>query len=377
MKLLHISDLHLGKRINEFSLIEDQEYILTEILGIAEIEKPDALVIAGDVYDKSVPSTEAVRLFDDFLFKASGFTDHIFVISGNHDSPERIAFGGRIMDTSGIHLSPVYNGAVSPIYLNDTYGEVRIYMLPFIKPSNVKRFYPEDDTATYEDAVRAAISHMDIDNSTRNILITHQFVSGAERSESEEIFIGGTESVNADVFSQFDYTALGHLHRPQTIGKRIRYSGTPLKYSFSEASHVKSVTVAELLGKSSEPVIREIALTPLKDMREIKGTYMELTARSTYEGTNTDDYIHITLTDEYDIPDAAGRLSAVYKNLMKLDYDNKRTKSIGITEYDSNAENKTPLELLSEFYEKQNAQPMTNKQREFAKALIEDIWEEP
>ena len=263
MKLLHLSDLHLGKRVNEFSMLEDQAYILTKILNTIDDEKPDAVLIAGDVYDKSVPSAEAVGLFDDFLVKLAKKQVPAFVISGNHDSPERLAFANRLIDASGIHLSPVYSGDVRPVTLTDAFGPVHIYMLPFVKPAHVRRFFPDEEIISYTDALAAAIRQMDPDLSARNVLLTHQFVTGAERSESEEISVGGTDNVDASVFEGFDYVALGHIHGPQNIGsERIRYCGTPLKYSFSEASHKKSVTVAEL-GEKGSLTVRTVPLLPM------------------------------------------------------------------------------------------------------------------
>ena len=230
MKFLHLSDLHLGKRVNEFSMLEDQEFILKKILNIIDEQKPDAVIIAGDVYDKSVPSAEAVELFDDFLVRLSRRNLSVFVISGNHDSPERIAFGGRLMDKSGIYMSPVYGGKVEPITLTDRQGEINVYMLPFVKPSQVRRFFPDREILSYTDAVRIAVEEMNIDTSKRNLLITHQFVTGANRTESEEVSVGGSDNVDASVFADFDYVALGHIHRAQKCGgEYIRYSGTPLK----------------------------------------------------------------------------------------------------------------------------------------------------
>ncbi|MBO5238791.1 MAG: exonuclease SbcCD subunit D [Lachnospiraceae bacterium] len=376
MKFIHLSDLHIGKRVNEFSMLEDQKYILTQIIQIVEEEAPDGVLIAGDIYDKSVPSAEAVQLFDDFLCQLAKQKRQVFVISGNHDSPERIAFGSRLMDASGIHLSPVFQGEITPISLEDSYGKVDIFMLPFLKPAHVRRFYEEEEIESYTDALRVVIEHMKLQPEHRSILLTHQFVTGASRSESEELSVGGADNVDASVFDSFDYVALGHIHGPQSIGREtLRYCGTPLKYSFSEAGHKKSVTVVELLEKGTCR-IETIPLIPRRDLRELKGTYMELTEKKNYEGTNTEDYIHITLTDEEDIPDAIGKLRVIYPNLMKLDYDNRRTHSHGDFSDLEQIEEKTPLELFSEFYEKQNNQPMNQEQREFIKELMERIWEE-
>lgn len=376
MKFIHLSDLHIGKRVNEFSMLEEQEYILNKIINIIDAENPQAVIIAGDVYDKSVPPAEAVQLFDSFLSKLAKRQLQTFVISGNHDSPERIAFAGKILDTCGIYMSPVYNGTVQPISLSDNYGTVNFYMLPFVKPANVRRYYSESQINSYTDAIKVAIDNMDIDVNSRNVIITHQFVTGAITSESEELSVGGTDNVNSSVFEAFDYVALGHIHRPQNIGtNKIRYCGTPLKYSFSEANHKKSVTVVELENKG-ELTVREIELLPKNDLREIKGRYMEITSKENYKDTNTNDYVHITLTDEEDIPDVIGKLRVIYPNLMKLDYDNKRTRSSSIINSDNNVESKSPIQLLEEFYLKQNNQSISQKQLDFAKELIEKIWED-
>lgn len=377
MKLIHLSDLHLGKRVNEYSMLEDQKYILKKILGIIDDEKPDGVLIAGDVYDKSIPSAEAVELFDDFLVRLAERHLQVFIISGNHDSPERLAFGGRLMDASGIHFSPVYNGDVSPFRLTDEFGAVDIFLLPFVKPVHVRRFFPEETIESYTDAIRTAVSRMPVAQEHRSVLVTHQFVTGAARSESEELSVGGSDNVDASVFAGFDYVALGHLHRPQDLEDgRIRYSGTPLKYSFSEASDQKSVSVVELREKGSV-CVRTVLLKPLRDMAELKGSYEKLTRRDFYLDTSyPEDYTHITLTDEEDIPDAVTKLRVIYRNLMKLDYDNTRTRHTAQINGDESVETKTPLELFSDLYTQQNGQPLTGDQTEYLQQLIERIWEE-
>ncbi len=376
MKFIHLSDLHLGKRVYDFNLIEDQKYILKEILKVIDDEKPDAVLIAGDIYDKSVPSTEAVELLDEFLYQLSGRDLQVLLISGNHDSPERLAFASRLISRTGIHLSPVYNGAVEPIVLADEFGPVNVYLLPFVKPVHVRRFFPDANIESYNDALRTAVDALDIDRSERNILVTHQFVTGAVRSDSEEISVGGTDNVDAAVFDGFDYVALGHIHGPQNIGSEcIRYCGTPLKYSFSEAKHEKSVTVIDIEEKGNI-LVRTVPLHPLRDLREIEGTYEQLTYRPNYEGTDTDDYIHITLTDEEDIPDAIGKLRLIYPNLMSLDYNNSRTRSAGLLSDMEELQNKSPLALFEEFYEQQNGRPMSEEQEEFVRKIMENIWED-
>lgn len=376
MKFIHLSDLHIGKRVNEYSMLEDQEYILNQIINIIDEQKPDGVIIAGDVYDKSVPTAEAVALFDNFLVNLSKRNLYVLVISGNHDSPERIAFGGRLMKARKIYMSPVYDGRLSPVVLEDKYGKINIWMLPFVKPIHIRKFNEAVEINSYTDAMRVAIDNLDIDIHERNIMITHQFVTGADRTESEEISVGGTDNVDVSVFDVFDYTALGHIHRPQNCkSEKVRYSGTPLKYSFSESKDNKSVTIVELKEKGNL-LVDAIPLKPMRDMVEIKGKYDEIMLRDFYKNTSyQEDYVHITLTDEDDIPDAIGKLRIVYHNLMKLDYDNLRTRNMNSVDGAENVEKKSPYEHFSEFYEKQNNQPMNDRQSDFMKKLIEEIWE--
>ena len=376
MKIMHLSDLHLGKRVNEFSMLEDQIYILNEIINIIDEQKPKVIILAGDIYDKPIPPAEAVEIFDDFLYKLSKRNLYVFIISGNHDSAERIAFGSRLFDKSGIYLSPVYNGKILPISVDDECGDINFYMLPFIKPVHVRRFFPDASISTYTDALNTVITDMNIDSTKRNILITHQFVTGSSRTESEDVSVGGSDNVDADIFKDFDYVALGHIHRSQSCGSEyIRYCGTPLKYSFSESKDTKSITVIDIKEKG-DIKLDFIPLTPLRDMVEIKGSYNELMLKSFYENTSlTDDYVHITLTDEEDIPDVITKLRVVYKNIMKLDYDNQRTKKSSEINLINDMESKSPLELFDTFYELQNGKHLSDTQRVFLKNIIEEIWE--
>lgn len=377
MKLIHLSDLHIGKRVNEFPMIEDQKFILIKILNIIDEVKPDGILIAGDVYDKSVPSAEAVSVLDDFIYRLSERKIPVFIISGNHDSAERLSFNNRLVDLAGIHIAPAYNGNIAPYKLSDSFGEVNLYMLPFVKPSAVRSVYQDEEISSYDDAVRVAIRKMDIDPSSRNVLVAHQFVTGAERSDSEEQSVGGLDNVDASAFDGFDYVALGHIHGPQNIGsKRIRYCGTPLKYSFSEANHKKSVTVVELKEKGSLEV-SEIPLVPKHDMVEIRGTYDELTFQGYYENTTLrEDYVHITLTDEDDVPYALSKLRVIYQNLMKLDYDNIRTRHSGDALLLEDVEKKSAFEIFGEFYSKQNGTSMSEEQSKYMKELIDGILED-
>ena len=375
MKFMHLSDLHLGKRVNEFSMLEDQVYILNKIVNIIDEEKPAAIILAGDIYDKPIPPAEAVELFDDFLYKLSQRNLKVFIISGNHDSAERIAFGARLFDKTGIYMSPVYTGNINPIEISDDFGKINIYMLPFIKPAHVRKYFSDKEISSYTDAVSTVIENMHLDTGIRNILVTHQFVTGASRTESEDISVGGSDNVNAEVFHDFDYVALGHIHRSQSCGSEyIRYSGTPLKYSFSESKDTKSITVIDIMEKGNIK-LDFIPLTPLRDMVEIKGTYEDLMLKSFYENTTyPNDYVHITLTNESDILDVITRLRVVYKNIMKLDYDNQRTRNNSEINLINDMEAKSPLELFDIFYESRNGQPLNNKQREFMENIIEDIW---
>lgn len=377
MKFIHISDLHIGKRLKEFSLLEDQAYILKKIIGIIDEQKPDGVIIAGDVYDKSIPSAEAVELFDNFLVSLSKRDLKVFVISGNHDSPERIAFGGRLMNKSGIYLSPVYDGKVEPITLTDEFGEICVYMLPFIKPANVRRYYPEDEITSYTEALKTVVDAMHIDKTKRNILVTHQFVTGAERTESEEISVGGSDNVDVSVFDGFDYVALGHIHRSQKCGSEfVRYSGSPLKYSFSETHDTKSVTVLDVKEKGKIE-LDFIKLVPKRDMVEIKGTFEDITQKSFYENTNyNEDYMRIILTDENDVTNALAILRGIYKNTMELYYDNTRTRTSNKINAIENVKDKTPLELFRELYELQNGQEPSDEQLEFLSNIIEQVWED-
>ena len=375
MRFIHLSDLHIGKRVNDFSMIEDQKYILDKITDIVKEEKADAVIIAGDVYDKSVPPAEAVQVFDDFLNALMERVKSVYIINGNHDSAERVSFGARQMEKGGVFIAPVFNGEVKKYTVNDEYGNINIYLLPYIKPVNVRTFFEEGAVTDTYSAVKAVIDKTSIDKAERNIIVSHQFITGAERSESEEVYVGGSDNVEAEVFADFDYVALGHLHRPQHIGRReVRYCGTPLKYSFSEADHNKSVTVVDLNEKGNVE-IKTIPLVPLRDMRRIKGTYEYLTEKKNYEGTNVEDYLHITLLDEEEVYDAIGRLRSIYPNIMRIDYENRRTSAdneIGTVDVGSG---KSAIELFEELFRIQNNKGFTDSQRELCAEIIGEIWE--
>jgi len=402
MKFIHTADWHIGKRVCEHSMLEDQKHVLGEILKIVEAEKPDALLIAGDVYDKSVPSAEAVEVLDDFLVELSNRGTKTFVLSGNHDSAERIAFGGRIMASRGIHMSPVYSGVFEPVTLKDEFGEVDVWMLPFVRPATIKACLgsgeqadAERETVTdYTSAIQLAVSKMNRVPGRRNVLLAHQFVTGAQVDENgSEEFVGGLDNVESYAFDGFDYVALGHIHRPQNVVKddsgvgRVRYSGTPLKYSLSEAKHQKSVTVVELgeacangaEGSKAALSIREIPLKPLRDVRKIEGTFAELVSAEyreaqVREGKSLDDYIYVVLTDENDVNDAAAKLRGYYPKLMTLGYNNSRTQSAAHLDFE-NVDQKSPSEIFCDFFKEMNNREMNQDESDFVHSLIDSIWE--
>lgn len=371
MKLMHLSDLHIGKRVNEFSMIEDQQYILKQILDIARTEHISGILLAGDVYDKPIPPAEAVQVLNDFLTELSEWGIKVFLISGNHDSAQRLSFGAQLMQSAGVYVSSVFEKEVQSVTLQDEYGKVTIHLLPYLNPSIVRHSFEEETIETYQDAVRVVLEHMQVDTKKRNVLVAHQFVTGAGRCESEEILVGGLDNVDASLFDAFDYVALGHIHSPQYIGRKtLRYCGTPLKYSFSEAEQEKSVTIVEL-GAKGEILIHTVPLTPLRDMRKLRGSYMELTARSYYQDMNVEDYFQITLTDEEDILDGVQKLRTIYPNLMRLTYDNTRTRenrAITVEERE-----RTEIEAFEEFYELQNNQPMSEQQKDYVQGLIQKL----
>ena len=376
LRFLHLSDLHLGKRVCEFSMLDDQRYILEQILSLLDEQPVDGVLLAGDLYDKPVPPAEAVRLLDWFLTQLAGRGLPVFAISGNHDSADRIAFGAALLAGSRVYMSPVFAAAPQPICLQDAYGPVDVYLLPFLKPAMVRHAYPDEPVESYNDALACVLRHCPVDPAHRSVLVAHQFVAGAAACESEEPSVGGVDCVDAALFAPFDYVALGHLHSPQKVGRdTVRYCGTPLKYSFSEAAQQKSATFVEL-GPKGTVTITTAPLTPLHDLREVHGSYMELTDRRTYQNTATDDYLHITLTDEQDVPDAMARLRVIYPNLMQLDYDNRRTRQQQEICAPQRTENISPLEHLAAFYQLQNNQPMSAEQAAFCQQLIEEIWKE-
>lgn len=375
MKIVHISDLHLGKRLNNYPMIDEQRYILREIVNIVSLCEAEAVLIAGDVYDKPVPPAEAVTLFDDFLVQLAEINVAVLVISGNHDSPERLAYGGRLMEKQKVYVSPVYSGGISPFILEDKYGEIAFYLIPFVKPVHVKHFCPEEEIRDYTDAFRVIIEKMEKNDERRNVVLSHQFVKGALESGSEELTIGGLGEVDASVFDGFDYVALGHIHGAQRAGSdRIRYSGTPLKYSFSEAGQKKSVTVIELKEKGNID-IQTVELKPRKDVVVLRGTFDEL-CQDAVVRENKNHLVKLVLTDEVERVNGFYKLRMLYPELLQMSYDNARTQ--GKSGHFNPAEEKEmrPEQLFEQFYEEMNHKHLTSAQRNYFLKKMEMVWED-
>lgn len=381
MRFIHLSDLHIGKRVNGFPMLEDQRYILEQILEKTKESAADAVIIAGDIYDKPVPSAEAVDLFDDFLVGLTKLGVMVFLISGNHDSAERISYAGRLLRESQVYISPRFEGTIHPIQVSDDYGIVNVYLIPYIHPSLVRNAWPEEKIGSYDDAMRVLLEKSGADPNARNLAVVHQFVTAGgqspEETDSEEKHVGGPDNVDASAFDAFDYVALGHLHGPQRIGRdTIRYAGSPLKYSFSEEKQNKSITLAELKEKG-KVTYDLLPLEARRDLRTVRGTFEEVTSPEFTARRKGDDYYRVILTDENDVPNALSRLRRrFYENLMILEYDNTRTSSDVRIEAEEGEEEKEPIEVLGDLYQMQNGREMSLLQKETAEKLIRRIWGE-
>ena len=366
MKFIHLSDLHIGKTVNNFPMIPEQKNAFRQILEYVRTTGPQAVVIAGDVYDRAIPSVEAVQVFDDFITALAAENIAVLLISGNHDSPERLGFGSRLLASSNIHFYGAFDGTMAKVTLCDN---VHFWLLPFIKPSLVKGFF-QVEVETYDQAVSAAIAASDVDYTACNVLVSHQFYakSGTNpiKSDSELNPVGGLDAVDASIIENFDYVALGHLHANQHVGdKHIRYCGSPIKYSFSEVNHKKSITLVEIEGKGNVTTT-QLPITPLHDMRKLKGNISQLIEPQ----GNPEDYLHITLTDNQEIIDPMGKLRSVYPNIMELDFDNYRTTSQIETTPNKEAI-KNPYELFQQFFLETQGSTMTEEQGKFICQLLE------
>lgn len=374
MKLLHLADLHLGKIVRGFSMLEDQRYVLRQIVETVCAEAVDVVLIAGDVYDKHFPSEEAVTLLDDFLSALRSAGTQVMMIAGNHDSRVRLQFGHRLLSAQGVHIVGSLEEAITPITLSDAFGTIHFYLLPYVKPVYVRNFL-DQEIKGYADALRAMIAAMAVDGSKRNVLVAHQFVRGATTCDSESALesVGGLEEVSADCFDVFDYVALGHLHSPQHIHRpTLRYGGSPLKYSLSEANQKKQMVIIELKEKG-DTTLTFVPYRALHDLREIKGTYDQIMQAGANDA-HAADYVHITLSDEHGIPDAKARLHTVYPHIMELRYANIRSSRQQDLIQQKAAQ--TPLAFVEELYALQNNQPMNDSQRALVKTMLEEIEEE-
>lgn len=372
MKLFHISDLHLGKRVYDFSMLEEQKELLDAILQNIKEKKPDVLLITGDVYDKPIPPVEAVRLLDGFLTALSEMGLHTYLIAGNHDSAQRLEFGREMMAKSGIYFCGSVSNPMSYYTEQDEYGEVRIYLLPFFKPAHVNGLFPDKIAESYQEAAEMLLGCTDIDNSKRNVILAHSFVTWkgkAERSDSETISLGGVDEIDASLFFDFDYAALGHLHSPQKMGRdTVRFAGSIMPYSFSEIRQKKGITVVELWEKGSVS-IDFIPLRTRRAFRELKGPLAGILQAAKADG-KTEDYIRCILTDREPLLDPIGQLRAVYPNLMTLELAQQESSLSQETFLE--AEDIRPDELFSLFFEKQNEKEMSAAQEK----ILEKIWKE-
>ena len=373
MRIAHISDLHLGKGLHGFSLIEDQTFILDEIVSLLKKNSVDVLLVAGDIYDKNVASVEGLRLLRKFLNDIVALNIKVLLISGNHDSAERLTFGSEFMTEKGIYFSKIYDGKIEPVELSDEFGTVNFYLLPFIKPAIVKQIFPDKEIETYEDAVACAIKELNVDTTKRNVIVAHQNILNAERCESEENVIGGLDAVNADLFKDFDYTALGHIHKPQKIGENVYYSGTPIKYSISEINHEKTMPVLNFAEKGNLTIEFE-QLKPLREIREITGSMDEILKMARKDPNNPEDFISIVLNDEEERLDAMATLNTVYPNIIRLIYDNTTTRNSSNLEELSQNKVFHPLEMFQEFYKARRGIDLTGEQKDYMQKLIEEIW---
>ena len=384
MKVLHVSDLHIGKRVNGMSMLDDQRYILRQILDIAEKRQVSVLLIVGDVYDKASPSAEAVTVFDAFLTDAVAAGLHVLAIPGNHDSAERIAYAQGLLEKQGVCLPPVYAGEVERVELEDEHGPVEFWLLPFLKPGDVRRFFPDGEIGDdYSAALRAVLGACAIDQGKRNVVLSHQLVTAygtAPDRADDEIKLGGMDNVDVSVYDAFDYVALGHVHRPQRVGRdTVRYSGSPLKYSFSEARYDKSAALIELGEKKPGDDVGEcvsfelIPLVPLHDVREVRGTLADVLAMGTALDASQD-YLHITLSDEHPQLDAMAKIHEVFPNAMMLDYDNVTVLvDRPQTQLTADPDSMDPLEMFGAFYESQVGNPLDDEQQDFARKLIAKV----
>ncbi|WP_331835849.1 exonuclease SbcCD subunit D [Erysipelothrix piscisicarius] len=377
MKIVHLADLHIGRRLNDLSLLDDQRYVLNQIIEAFDTIKPHVLIIAGDVYDKANPSSEAFEVWNDFLTQLAQQSIHVLIISGNHDSQERLGVGACSFEEHDIYLASHYTGAISSVTLHDDFGPVHFYLFPYIKPSMVRNYHPEFTGNTFQEAFEFIFQDLKINQDERNVAIAHQFVIGNGMTpilSDSEIgpSVGGLDAIDASLFKAFDYVALGHIHRPQAIGREtIRYAGSPLKYSFSECMHSKQLPIIDL---NNDVSLSFIDIKPLRDVRLIKGPLEKLYEIGKVEGS--EDYIHAVLTDDIIQGDALHKLRSVYPNLVSLDFDNTRTSTETSLERATTILEQKPFDLFNTFFTALNGRDFNQEESDLVKAVIDEIQEE-
>ncbi len=385
MKIIHTGDWHIGKIVNDFSMLEDQKYILEQLISVVEQEKPDALIIAGDIFDRSIPPVEAVELVDQVFYRLlMEMQVPILAVAGNHDSAERLSFANRILTNNGLHIQGTFDGNVPCISLEDSFGTVNFYLVPYTDPRNVRHIYKDEQISTHDQAAKRIIEKIGhaFDTRQRNVMVTHGYITRLGEpaeciSDSERpLSIGGTDFVSSEHFSIFNYTALGHLHAPQKAGyDNVRYSGSLLKYSFSEVNHKKGITVAELDQKGNTSV-RHIELIPRRDMRIIKGPVNELVSPEVYKSANTEDYIHAIITDRGELIDPMSKLRAVYPNVMGLSREGGSLREGSKTSASQGYKSKSKLELFREFYNSIQGEALGEEAEKVITRIIGEVEKE-
>ncbi|WP_103981337.1 exonuclease SbcCD subunit D [Helcococcus massiliensis] len=372
MRFMHLADLHLGKNVNGYSLIKDQEYALDQIIKLLKKEDIDTLLIAGDIYQSSVPSIEATKLFSKFLSQLKDLKIRVLIISGNHDSSDRLAYANSFLKDSEIYISDTYGGQIECVRLEDEYGQINFYLFPYLKPSDVRPYF-EEKISSYEEAIRAVIDSIEINEEERNVILSHQFILNAELSDSEEIYAGLLEAVSEKLYDKFDYVALGHIHKKQDfLGGKARYPGALLKFSATEANYDKSITIVDLKEKNNLRV-EDFKIDYLRDMRIVKGLYKDIIEASKNDESRND-YIHIELLDEDEIYDGFNQLRNIYPNIMTYKYKDRQVNVEDLEDFVENTDNKTPLDLFTEFYQTILGKEITEDKLEIVKNEIEEIW---
>lgn len=372
MRFMHLADLHLGKNVNGYSLIKDQEYALDQIIKLLKKEDIDTLLIAGDIYQSSVPSIEATKLFSKFLSQLKDLKIRVLIISGNHDSSDRLAYANSFLKDSEIYISDTYDGQIECVRLEDEYGPINFYLFPYLKPSDVRPYF-EEKISSYEESIRAVIDSIEINEEERNVILSHQFILNAELSDSEEIYAGLLEAVSEKLYDKFDYVALGHIHKKQDfLAGKARYPGALLKFSATEANYDKTITIVDLKEKNNLRV-EEFKIDYLRDMRIIKGLYKDIIEASKTDQAK-DDYIHIELLDEDEIYDGFNQLRNIYPNIMTYKYKDRQVNVEDLEDFVEKADNKTPLDLFTEFYKTILGKDITEDKLEIVKNEIEEIW---